>query len=324
MSRTAVACALALTLCGCERSTHPAVSVDAAPAAQAATGIPDGPSQDLAGGPGAPCDDWRPDDLIGPGGMMRRERFRLCRPGLTCEIPAGACGGPGSSSPGVCLARPAACPIAAVPVCGCDGRTYDSDCERMTAGVALLAPGACPPARPEERCGGPAHVPCAADLFCDTGWGYCPNVAAPDAAGSCRSRADSCNHRDGPVCGCDGKTYDSDCLRAAAGVPRHQYGRCDVDCNEFPRHAAALITAAAASVDPQCTVDADCKLLSHPGQCIDCFWLAGNEQVAAAIAAQTDAVETLCHQFDAAGCVVIPSGCPGSPPYRCQQGRCVP
>jgi hypothetical protein len=310
--RIVTACWLVLMLGGCERSTPAMVGADAAQSAQA---------MGDAAAP-VPCDDWRGDGIIGPGGMLRSSRFRLCPAGFTCELPAGACGGPGSVS-GVCVARPASCPATRAPVCGCNHHTYDNDCQRTAAGVALAEAGVCPAAAINELCGGPAHIPCAANLFCNTGWGDCQRVAAPDAQGSCEPRSESCVPDRHLVCGCDGKTYEDDCQRAAAGVVRRQYGRCDVDCNAVALRAFAVIDKAVASVDPQCVVDADCKALGVPGSCLDCVHLAGNAQVAAAIAARASDVEAICREFADAGCVVIPSGCPGIAGYRCEQRRCV-
>jgi hypothetical protein len=92
-------------------------------------------------------------------------------------------------------------------------------------------------------------------------------------------------------------------------------------CNHFQEQALAEITKAAASV-PQCVVDADCKPIDIPGDCLDCVYLAGNDDVRAAVAARTDAVESICASFHRSGCVVIPSGCPGIGPWVCEGGKC--
>jgi hypothetical protein len=68
-----------------------------------------------------------------------------CPSGMFCELPAGDCG---ESQMGVC--RPMNDPACAVcsdlasgRVCGCDGVTYMSECERRAAGASKLTDGSC-------------------------------------------------------------------------------------------------------------------------------------------------------------------------------------
>jgi len=65
-----------------------------------------------------------------------------CGAGLFCDIPAGQCQVADPS--GTCVTVPAICPAIFDPVCGCNGTTYDNDCERRKAQVQLDHDGACP------------------------------------------------------------------------------------------------------------------------------------------------------------------------------------
>jgi len=75
-----------------------------------------------------------------------------CAAGELCETPSGVC--PTATTPegaavpvsarGECQALPTACVGSDSPVCGCDGKTYENDCERRKAGVARAQDGVCP------------------------------------------------------------------------------------------------------------------------------------------------------------------------------------
>jgi hypothetical protein len=104
----------------------------------------------------------------------------------------------------------------------CDGAALDDNgiC-RMPSGH--FAPSKCCPA--EKFCGGIAGIACGDGEFCDFG----AACGAGDMGGTCKALPDSCGSKVKAVCGCDGVTYDNECLANAAGVAVHDTGACADD-----------------------------------------------------------------------------------------------
>mgnify|MGYP001175529832 CR=1 FL=1 len=64
---------------------------------------------------------------------------------------------------GVCRDRPDLCPEIYMPVCGCDGSTYDNACSANAAGTDVAYVGACD----DGTCGGLLGFGCGDEAWCD-------------------------------------------------------------------------------------------------------------------------------------------------------------
>jgi len=137
---------------------------------------------------------------------------------MTCDIH-----GCSLDTPGKCVAWPAACPEIYSPVCGCNGKTYGNDCERLQGGVAFDHDGACGPSPGPLPCGGFAGIPCVLGMICDIQ--SCGadqmGVCVPAPKGPCPKTAESAQE-----CGCDGSTYANACERQLAGAAFDSSGPC--------------------------------------------------------------------------------------------------
>ncbi len=75
-----------------------------------------------------------------------------CPAGYLCEPPTWPPPGDFRSRcagfQGTCILKAGQCPAVAMPVCGCNLKTYSNDCVRQAAGVAKMQNGECPPPPP--------------------------------------------------------------------------------------------------------------------------------------------------------------------------------
>lgn len=134
------------------------------------------------------------------------------------------------------------------PVCGCDGLTYGNSCEALGVGVGVSSAGECE----RENCDGRAACACSSNDDCAAPF-RCAMTGCN--AGTCIDAATAgCSADSGPVCGCDGATYDDACETIWVGV----------------RYSGAC-TPGACSSDGDCTAGQHCYRdgCDGPGECRD-------------------------------------------------------
>ena len=118
---------------------------------------------------------------------------------------------------GACIERPTTCEDVENPVCGCDGRTYQTDCFASREGVRLAT---------NQTCICQDNSGCVDDQFC----------ALDDSCGNpgtCLPRPESCDPADTQqVCACDGVTYPNECSAFQSAARVSALGTCDCTTND--------------------------------------------------------------------------------------------
>jgi len=134
---------------------------------------------------------------------------------------------------GFCAPNPATCPPDVFPICGCNGKTYRSECLANQGGVSVDYASAC---QPTVSCG--LDSDCQPGDFCKQPVGGCINPTRINnrinsekrsvlVTGTCAPLPQNCSTQYDPVCGCNGKTYSNGCFADLEKMPIAYIDECN-------------------------------------------------------------------------------------------------
>lgn len=174
-----------------------------------------------------------------------------CEDGLFCQFPDEVC-----SVYGTCAPKPAMCPPQFLPVCGCDGATYDNACLASQAETSVAFLGPCNPSNEGTPCVN--NEMCEDNAYCHFLDGLCSDT------GFCQELPEGCPEVYEPVCGCDGTTYSNSCSAASVGQSLLHVGACEDTSDEI----CGGIAGVACDADSFCVKpDGSCEIADSQGVC---------------------------------------------------------
>ena len=157
----------------------------------------------------------------GGGGGGKKEGDACTVGKLECDqklFCSGTCG-----ASGTCKKKPTTCGNEFKQVCGCDNKTYSNACQANFEGQVAKSQGACKVA-PGTACKTGVNSICNDGQYCKVNSPGCGD----NLDGKCTviPKTECPQGAKDPVCGCDGKTYNTPCDAETNGVNIKKKGGC--------------------------------------------------------------------------------------------------